>query len=195
MSDPETDENRLLSAKKGLLSEGSTTQHQGEDLAALKRRTKASRTIIASSWSGPFPPPNAIAEYKQIDPAFPDRMMTMSESAIRHDQLLEIRRQDLVEKVHQSDAAIARQGQLFAFVLTLVAFIMAGIVAVYGGPVAGSIVGTVLGGGVLIGLVTAFIKGRSRSAEKDASPVSSGLPEIESPDVSGQQKLFDGSQT
>lgn len=50
-----------------------------------------------SSLSGPLPPPNILEGYKQVQADFPERILSMAERRMAHDQQIENRQLDLAE--------------------------------------------------------------------------------------------------
>lgn len=52
----------------------------------------AARLIVASSFVGPMPPPNLLRDYEAVLPGSADRLLTMAECALRHEQRMDIAR-------------------------------------------------------------------------------------------------------
>jgi len=107
--------------------------------------------VVAASFEGPIPPPNILEGYKQIDPTFPERIMRMAEEQASHRRELE--KQAIGAQLHQS-----ARGQTYGLIIGALAIIGAVILGCYGQPW----VATVLGGGSLAALVSAFLLGRQR---------------------------------
>lgn len=66
----------------------------------------------ASAFSGPLPPPDALAEYEQISPGFADRIITMAEKEQVHRHGNEDERWNVQRR-------LLTRGQIFAFILSL----------------------------------------------------------------------------
>jgi uncharacterized membrane protein len=67
--------------------------------------------ILASSFSGPLPPPHILSEYEAVFPGCAERIVAMAErqSAHRHE----------LERTHiRSNSLVERRGQIFAFLIT-----------------------------------------------------------------------------
>lgn len=113
---------------------------------------------------GPLPSPRALAEYEQAAPGAADRILRVFEAQSQHRQDVEM----TALRGSVSDAAAgrreARWGQFFALLIGLAALASGTHLGAHDAQTAGSIIG---GGGV-VGLVTVFIRGRSREdAPKD----------------------------
>ncbi|MDO8795616.1 MAG: DUF2335 domain-containing protein [Vicinamibacterales bacterium] len=85
---------------------------------APARRVSAS----ISAFQGPLPPPEMLERYNAIVPNGADRIVAMAEGQLRH-------RQQLESMVVNGNVTSQKRGQLFAFVLGLVA-IVGGIVLI-----------------------------------------------------------------
>ncbi len=77
--------------------------------------------------SGPIPPPDILAEYERVVPGAADRILTMAEGQQKH-------RHQLENKVTDHNIDRTNRGQKLTFVLSLVVFIGAVIIAVFGNP-------------------------------------------------------------
>lgn len=111
----------------------------------------ASGQIVATqSFSGPIPPPAILEGYERLVPGAAARILNMAEAEAAH--LRQIERDALA---HQT--AIIQRGQYFGLAVAALA-IGASVVALFLGQpwVAG-----VLGGTTVVGLVAAFVLGRS----------------------------------
>jgi len=107
--------------------------------------------LTGSSFSGPIPPPQVLADYDKISPGFADRIISMAESEAKHRHTLE-------EKALKSQIIEIRLGQIFAFLIGSFTIAAGAFSAIRGAQIAGSIIGS---GGV-IGLVSVFIYGRKK---------------------------------
>lgn len=98
---------------------------------------------------GPLPDAETLRSYSEIIPNGADRIMAMAERQMAH--RMEIENQAVTRQLNQSST-----GQWLAFSIGLAALGSATYCIIEGHEWAGSIVGT----GGIIGLVTAFIKGK-----------------------------------
>ncbi|MEW6764190.1 MAG: DUF2335 domain-containing protein [Pseudomonadota bacterium] len=120
------------------------------------------RILVQEAFSGPLPPPALLQKYKEIQQDFPERILSLTESEAKHRRALEMA---LVE----ADSRQIAQGQRYGFFVAMTGLVVAFGFAALGHPGYAS----VLFGGTMLAIVTAFIKGR---AMKD----NSGQPSEES---------------
>ena len=114
--------------------------------------------IIEQTFSGPLPPPSALAEYNNVVPGAAERIIKMAEEQGDH-------RRSLEKKALDTDSRNSFCGVIFAFMLGMTAIIMGGIVALRGQTLSGAF----FGGSGLAALVGAFIYGtRERRKEREA---------------------------
>ncbi len=107
------------------------------------------------SWDGlSIPPPIVLESYKQVDPAYPDRLMSMTEKIVDRDLRTQERAFELEEFRVRSHLALNSRGQLLGFFLALVAVVCGAVVAALGQPWAGGFFGS---GGIVL-VVLAFVK-------------------------------------
>lgn len=106
-----------------------------------------------SSYSSPLPPPEVLKGYDEILPDGANKIVEIIESQSQH-------RKDMENRVVNEILRESKWGQLFAFILGILGIISATILGIYGKVVVASIVG----GGSLVGLVTAFLWGKSNKA-------------------------------
>ena len=110
----------------------------------------------SQSFSGPLPPPDALARYNQVVPGAAERIIAMAERQANH-------RQDLEARVIRSDISNSKLGLWFGLIIGL-AGIFCGTFLVYAGYV---ISGTLLGGGTIVSLVGVFVYGsQGRRSER-----------------------------
>ena len=124
-------------------------------------KTKTLSLSKVEQFSGPIPPPRVLADYELIEPGFAGRIITMAEEQAAHRKAME--KVSLEAEIKATDESFleAKRGQRFGLVIGIVA-IVAGVICAYlKQPWPGSIIG---GGGV-VGLVTAFILGRSQNKQ------------------------------
>lgn len=73
---------------------------------------KDSNSIRAGMYQGPIPPPVIMEGYKNLDPSFPERIMSEFEKNSEHIRVMQ-------EKAQDAEIAKDRRGQWMAFILTL----------------------------------------------------------------------------
>jgi uncharacterized membrane protein len=113
-------------------------------------------TIIAhQSHSGPLPSPQSIKNYDQVVANGAERIFKMTENQSTH-------RMELEKKIYSSQIRQSGIGQIFGFLIALIALIIAWDLA-KDNQVA---VASIIGGTTVIGLVTIFVLGR-RKKDKD----------------------------
>ena len=106
---------------------------------------------VEARYSGPLPHPAVLSQYREIQPDFPERIMRMAESQLRHDQEIEKTQQQAAIKSE-------RRGAYFALIISLGVLALGGYLIVTGQPVAG-LVALVA---PLTGFVGVFVVGRLR---------------------------------
>lgn len=122
---------------------------------AQNSQVAARRTEI-SHHSGPIPSPEDLERYRAISPDLVDRIVTMAEQEAEHRRQIDERTNAANIKISGWIAKEHKRGQVFAFGIGTLALTVTGWCAYVGAQWAAS----VLGGGTLIALVTAFLKGR-----------------------------------
>ena len=95
-----------------------------------KEEVKEALMVMRSEmYSGPIPPPEALARYEEIQPGAADRILKMAEKQQEHRMVLETKA--IGGQVDQS-----KRGQLFGFILVFVCIAVAVFFAVYFGMTA-----------------------------------------------------------
>ena len=95
-----------------------------------REKVKEALMVMRSEmYSGPIPPPEALARYEEIQPGAADRILTMAEKQQEHRMSLETKA--IGGQVDQS-----KRGQLFGFILVFVCIAVAVFFAVYFGMTA-----------------------------------------------------------
>ena len=95
-----------------------------------KEEVKEALMIIRSEmYSGPIPPPEALARYEEIQPGAADRILKMAEKQQEHRMALETKA--IGGQVDQS-----KRGQLFGFILVFVCIAVAVFFSLYFGMTA-----------------------------------------------------------
>lgn len=122
---------------------------------------------LVENYSGPIPHPAILERFNAIIPNGAERIMAMVEEEQRHRQSLE---KDMV--LQDGNEAVSgrkaeRRGQFLAAVICLSLIFVAREVALSGHPG----YATLLAGGTLAGIITAFVSGNFKgSAPKQAEP-------------------------
>ncbi len=98
------------------------------------------RSVSASLFSGPIPPPALMREYAEFDPEFPRRFIEIFERQQAHDHEVEKAVLSNNKEIILGNQDLLRRGQLFGFVLALVGLIGGLIASFLGSPIAGSII-------------------------------------------------------
>lgn len=134
--------------------------NMNEQKESLLQSTNNDQQVIHSSqritFSGPLPPPNVLEYYEKILPGSAERILKMAEEQSRH-------RRSLEEKVINSDISNSKHGLLFGFFIGIVAFSTTILLAYFGYPISGVIVGL----GYITSLVGVFVYGsKSRKQER-----------------------------
>ena len=115
--------------------EGQTTLQKGQ---ATLQEGQTTLQVKTEKFSGPLPPADEMEKYERVSPGAAERIIAMAETQSSHRHGLE------------------SKGQNYAAMLGALAIISGTIAGVLGAQ----LVGSVIGGLVLVGLVSAFIQGR-----------------------------------
>jgi uncharacterized membrane protein len=113
---------------------------------------------VAKGFSGPVPPPDLLAGYESVLPGSAERIIRMAETEQSHRHGREQSQDQLQEAFQRNIAREVTTGQICALLIGIIAIVSGAYAAVNGAQWTGSFIG---GGGV-IGLVTAFLVGRKR---------------------------------
>jgi uncharacterized membrane protein len=117
-----------------------------------------------------MPPPEAVQAYKQIDPAWPERLLAMAERAQAHDQEMERAQVDSVIQDRRAARIERRLGQVCAAAIALACIVATVVTALKGHDwVAGG-----LGTTTVVGLTTVFVTGRRA---RQAAPDQMSIPD------------------
>ena len=120
---------------------------------------KGTQTIIAQrTYSGPLPPPEDLAAYKELIPDAPARLLAMAERQQQH-------RIEMENEIVRKDYQQVRRGQWLGVFIALV-FIGGAIYLAMNDHdwVAGTMIGV-----TLVGVVSLLIKGKKSESEPAAS--------------------------
>jgi uncharacterized membrane protein len=107
-----------------------------------------------SSFSGPLPSPESVAEYNRHIPNGADRIMSMAEQQQSH--RMQIEKTAVTRQFNQSST-----GQWMGFIIGIVVVLIAAYLGVNGERVLAGI----LGGGDLVALVAVFVLGKRESSK------------------------------
>ncbi|MCD4664435.1 MAG: DUF2335 domain-containing protein [Bacteroidales bacterium] len=119
---------------------------------ARKKILSLSTTIIAhQSHSGPLPSPQTIKNYDSVIENGAERIFRMTENQSNH-------RIEIEKKIYTSQIRQSGIGQIFGFIIAIIALLIAWDLAKLNQVAVASIIG----GTTVIGLVTIFVIGRKR---------------------------------
>ena len=133
----------------------------------LERALLAVITKMSFSYSrqGPLPPPQELAEYDRILPGSADRIIASSERQLNH--RISIEQQTISSQNKQSGL-----GQIFGFIIAIVAFLCSFGAICLDHAVAGTVIGTV----DLVALVGVFVYGKT-AQRIDLGKKAKGIPD------------------
>ncbi len=136
------------------------------DVDARQRSAEsdAQAEISYSEYHGPLPPPHLLAEYEQITPGLAMRIVEMAEVEGRHRREMELSALELEKAALKQHGREVTLGQIFAFFIAMMAIVAGSYVAINSQAVGQQIAGGAIGSLGIGGIVLAFIKGRSQSA-------------------------------
>lgn len=130
--------------------------------------TPKSASILAASasttFAGPIPPPEFLAEYDKICPGLGDRLVKMAEDEAAHRRSIETKLTDAQVEDLRAGRREARRGQICALITVLAVVGGSVYIAAQGHEIAAGLLG--IGG--LGGVVATFIYGRDRMREENA---------------------------
>ena len=121
---------------------------------AIVAQVKASAVF-----TGPLPPPQILAQYEQISPGFANRIFDFAEEQQKH-------RFKLEDYAVPESIKVSKLGQIFAFVIALVALGVMVIFASKGMEIAAVATALVLGGGIITTFVTGKINQQNSMYKK-----------------------------
>ena len=112
--------------------------------------------------SSSTPPPAHVEAYERILPGATGRFLALAESEAIHRRTHENAHLVIVQDNAAYDRTLAGRGQAFAFIIAILA--IGG--AVYLGAVGSQWTGSVIGGGSLVAIIIAFLRGGRKANEK-----------------------------
>ena len=107
--------------------------------------------------TGPLPPPDVLGKYEGVQKGLVDRIVTLAEGEAGHRRQIET----TIIATQARDQRAYRRAELFGQVFGLIIGITAIVGAVYSGTHGAQITGSFIGTTGVVGLVSAFILGRS----------------------------------
>lgn len=134
-------------------------QKRLDPVPQLKALPEQTRTVVVeqisevaiavshSTWAGQFPPPQILSEYDRIQPGLADRIFRMAEDDLAHTRSMD-----------RQLATYMSRGQIFGFVLALIA-IASSVYLILNGE---RLIGGGIGAAMLISIVTLFVRGNIR---------------------------------
>ncbi|MBI5885617.1 MAG: DUF2335 domain-containing protein [Deltaproteobacteria bacterium] len=149
----------MTSNKDSLIPSDNSSVSSAADDDASPRSENPSKTVahhIEQRFSGPLPPPKILEQYERVLLGSAERILKMAEKEQGHRHSIQKQEVDGV-------FGLQRWGQLFGFLIAMVAFIVGGILVYLGHDW----VGGILMGGTVVSLVTVFVIGTRRKPEKE----------------------------
>ncbi len=114
---------------------------------------KVEAVSVQTAYSGPIPPAQELEGYNAVVPGAAERILLMAEKNQQH-QI------DIETLALNSARKEARRGQIFAFLITVLAFSSSIAAMIMGFPS----VASVIGGTTVVSLAYVFIKGRDHNS-------------------------------
>lgn len=154
---------------------------------AAMRHLEADETeFLATLYSGPLPPPSLLAKFEEIQPGLVERIVAMAERQAQHRQSLDVKKTEAIISDQRAGRSEARLGQIFGFLIGIIAIIAGTYAATTGAHWPGAIIG---GGGV-IALVSVFVMGRrdSGGAGGIGPAMENQIPGTRAPDKQSEPK-------
>lgn len=126
---------------------------------AKNRPPQEQKSLVAAlKYSGPLPPPDLLCQYSNAVPDGAERIMRMAEREQSHRHEITVSLTNNESILIKSEAQLSLAGQIFAFLFAMSALACSTVVAIYGHPTAGTIIGT----GTVAAVVYAFVSGRRK---------------------------------
>lgn len=134
---------------------------------------------------GPIPPPDMLAEYKNVDKRIMDTFLEQWLTETQHRRDLNREKIAVQKNFNRETFAERKRGQICATLICFAAFLTAAYCVKLGHPMAAGFIG----GGALVAIVTAFITGRrpdSKSNDKIKNTIPSESADTEGPPENGE---------
>lgn len=122
-----------------------------------KKGQQASVVTTGIHFSGPLPPPAVLEGYERLVPGAAERLISLVEADAKHQQELEI-------TALRAEISSYRLGQVLGFLIATLALFVASLCVYFGHEWPASIIG----GTTVVGLVYAFVLGRTASGPKES---------------------------
>lgn len=136
-----------------------------ESLAPEQRAsvTRVIHAIRQESFSGPIPHPELLKGYESIQTGFAERIVRMAEKEQDHRFDQDEGQLECSKMVISGASSDSKRGQWLAFVVAVL-FLSGSVFLAFNGH---DTVASILGGGTLLGIVTAFIAGGKNKKDKE----------------------------
>jgi uncharacterized membrane protein len=121
--------------------------------AARQNHSVLATKVSTTTFSGPLPHPQHLAEYEAITPGFADRIIKMAEDESEHRRSQEQKELNADIHFNNKDFAERRIGQLSAVFIVLIMAAIGAYLALDGKEITGS----VFGGPAIVSIVWAFL--------------------------------------
>lgn len=140
--------------------EGLPAQPIISDARRLDRRNSSS-VVVSKQYMGPTPPPEHVEAFERMIPGAADRFLKLAEGEAAHRRAIEERMAQETQANAATNRTLAGRGQGYAFIIA-----MSGIAAgFYLGLHGQQITGSIIGGGGLVTIILAFLRGGNPPAE------------------------------
>jgi uncharacterized membrane protein len=134
---------------------------------SVSRTQRSEIHEIHAEYKGPIPPPDALKNYGQVDPSFPERIMAMAEREQAHRHKLDVEQQAIIGEDLKQMRSERRFGQMCGLLLGLIVVAGSSACAYFGQSWVAGILGTT----GLAGLVGAFfVETHQRSKQERQGP-------------------------
>ena len=131
---------------EGLLEDIQALPPEQRDVVA-----KCIQQVKISSYSGPLPPAKELEGYEHVLPGSADRILVMAEENLKHNRSCEVMS---LKESHKYNS----RGQSFAFVLAVLAIVLAIVLVLFGNSTGTTIAGIVFGISGITPIITVFLR-------------------------------------
>ena len=121
--------------------------------SARQNHSVLATKVSATTFSGPLPHPQHLAEYEAITPGFADRIIKMAEDESEHRRSQEQKELNADIHFNNKDFTERRIGQISAVFIVLIMAVIGAYLALNGKEITGS----VFGGPAIVSIVWAFL--------------------------------------
>ena len=141
----------------------SSSPPKSKTASQLTDSGRQSEHFVAAAYSGPLPPPEFLRQYDDVCPGAAERILRNMEEESQHRRRCEAALIDSEVTRQREEARSNQFGQICAFLIATFGM-AAGLWILLTVPTTvGAIGGTILGGGPVVAIVTAFLKRRTES--------------------------------